>query len=566
MLLTSSDDIARLTKVMSKEDEVVFDLETNGLYCWRGNRTLSLSVYLPKDKSSHTVLVNKGDNLFSAEALPRPLLKKVIRAMNDVPILIAHNAKFDLSFLDNEGLPIRHGRSFEPEDIKKLIWDTQHAVFLISNLAESKALKTLTSDVDEDSPEWLEYAPAGLDLEESREVASKHRANLQAIEPERMANYAEIDCVLTYILYKRELAAEYPGLWGFMYREMQLLLATMDMEKYGIGFNWSVHRQLMSDMATDLAKIRAQIPFDPMSGNALLHNLGTEDYKKETFIDQFGEEDPLVNNIIAYREQQHDYSTFGVKYAKMVSDDGVMHPNLRQNGTVTGRYTSNNPNILGFPKRMRSQWIPQREGYEFISCDLSGIELVMCAWYADCEILTNAVLYGDVHQQTADMIGSDRDTAKRVNFSMVYGIGTSSLAQRLHVSEAQAAVYMKKFKKAYSELTVAKARCEAATRRNGYVRLFNGHQRQVPEVRKAWSFLIQSAVAELAKDILINLHGYSNETGYPLVLHVHDEFMLEIPIGDEKARKEVVDIIEGSGPSGFKYKTDCKLWGAREDK
>jgi DNA polymerase-1 len=266
----------------------------------------------------------------------------------------------------------------------------------------------------------------------------------------------------------------------------------------------------------------------------------------------------LAEQIIQYRELMHDYGTYVVKLSKYVTPDSRLHPNLRQNGTVTGRFTSNSPNSLGIPKRMRRQFTAP-PGHQLVSVDLSQIELAMCAWYAQDDNLLLALhdTGVDVHQYTADQVGVDRNTAKRINYSMVYGIGVEALANRLNVPPQTALVYMNAFNKAYPGLRKVKTRVEIAAKRKEAIRLWNGRVRRVPEAHKAWSFLIQSGVAELSKDILMRLHDLLKDKKSNLVLHVHDDFWIELADDEaEDLQPEIMEVVLAGGADDFIYSAD----------
>lgn len=546
-MLINEKNKDKLNKDLHGEKYVVIDLETTGLWAYRGSEILTVSFYLPNAKRTYTLPMHAGDSLFPLP-VGKPEWVDWEHIKNEL-IVVMHNAKFDLSFLDAAGIDLLGCR----------LYDSLHAQFLIDNLSPSKALKVLTADVEADGEEWLEYAPEDLDLALARETASK-RANLINVDLHATLAYAETDCVLTWILYMRQIdQIDHLENWKWLVmREGLLCRVTLEMEKRGLGWDRDEHLRMKGEMETTLMGMRQGLDFDPMSSNALKNVFGTENYDKVTLLTTGSE---LAEPVIAFRELQHDYGTFVVKLSETVSKDGVLHPNYRQNGTVTGRYAASKPNILGLPKRMRSQFCPRDPEMEYVSFDLSQIELAVGAWYSECEPLLEVFRAGgDPHQATATLMGVSRDIGKRVNFSMVYGISAPSLAERMSISAKKANEYIHGFRKAYPELGATKMRCEASARRNGYVKLYNGHKRNVPEVRKAWSFLIQSATAELAKDILLYLFSYMQQVGGHVVLHVHDEFVIEVPKGRPDIVEQAQAIINGQGPDGLTYVSDKTLW------
>jgi DNA polymerase I len=558
-MLLNSKTVSTLNETLRDEEELVIDLETTGLYCWRGDTILTIQFYLPKAKVVYTAWVGDGDSLLCPERMDIKAIDWV--AINKVPLLIMHNAKFDASFLLSAGVSLRHGR-FGRHDT--MLWDTLTAQWLINNQTMSLSLKSLTADVTPDSDEWKRYAPEGLDLQLARDVTGQRAdlAGLAGVDMKAMLAYAESDVILTYILYRREWAKGASALLAQVCRETDLTWAVIDMERRGVGFDWEEYARLKSDMEHELLGLRKSLPFDPMSGNVLMNAFGTSNYQKETLLQVHGEMRDLAQAVVQFRDMQHDYSTFCVKLAEHVSGDGFLHSNFRQNGTITGRFSSNNPNMMGVPKRMRGQFQPVDPDMEYVSYDLAQIELAMGAWYSECRPLLEVFeTGGDVHQTTADLMGLDRQTGKRVNFSMVYGIGAPAMSDRLSVSLRQAQEWITGFRKAYPELGITKMRVEGRARRRGYIRLYNGLVRFTPEPHKAWSMLIQSAVAELAKDIIVQVNDYlrQQKCGY-LVLHVHDEFVVELPVDATEMQEEIQRIIESCGPPEMVYHADKQPW------
>ena len=550
MLLSKRADVRKFNKLLKAEEHTVIDLETTGLFAHRGAGILTVQFFLPYAKKTFTAYVAESETLFS---VPQVELSWLDWDEINKTRIVMHNAKFDMQFLECAGIRIDEFR----------VYDTIHGVFLLNNLSESRALKRLTSDVEADSPEWLEWAPPELDLDLARETASK-RADLSGVDIGALCAYGETDVVLTWILYKRQLkqaetldkGTPWP-LKAFNARESMLTRVVLDMEDRGLYWNDAEHRTIKQEMESRLIAMRQEFSFDPMSSNALKNVFGTDSYDEAT-LKQIGT--PLAMQTIEYRKLQHDYSTFVVAVADCVSDDGILHPNLRLNGTNTGRFTANKPNVLGFPDFTRRQFGP-RPGYDYFSSDLTQIELALGAWYADCTpMLETLEAGGDIHQTTADMVGVQRSIGKRLNFAMTYGVGAATMALQAGVSEAQAREWLQGFRKAYPEITKAKMKCEGVARRNGWVRLWNGHIRQVPEPHKAWSYLIQSGVGELAKDILLDLHEWVKTKGGFVVLHVHDEFIIEVPKGSTTI-EELNAVITASGPEDLVYHTDTAIWG-----
>src|SRR5690606_20649050 len=121
------------------------------------------------------------------------------------------------------------------------------------------------------------------------------------------------------------------------------------------------------------------------------------------------------------------YSSF-LHYA---DERNILRPSLNQGGTTTGRFSSNNPNMQNCPKEdeegdkekpflIRSCFIPRPDHY-YVPIDFDQQEYRLMLDYAGERQLIDMVLSGmDVHNATAEMLGSTRKRAKTLNFAIIY--------------------------------------------------------------------------------------------------------------------------------------------------
>src|SRR5690606_12046488 len=161
----------------------------------------------------------------------------------------------------------------------------------------------------------------------------------------------------------------------------------------------------------------------------------------------------------------------------------------------------------------------------------------------------------DIHRQTAALIfGVDpadvtremRDRAKTVNFAVIYGIGSFSLAQKLGVSNAEGREFIDRYFERFPGVRqYLDAQIELA-RAQGYVQTLTGRRRYIPEIssrnfnirsfgeRVATNAPIQGTAADLIKIAMIDIHRTFREQGSSarMLLQVHDELLVETPIAD----------------------------------
>ena len=167
-------------------------------------------------------------------------------------------------------------------------------------------------------------------------------------------------------------------------------------------------------------------------------------------------------------------------------DTGRVHTNYAQAVAVTGRLSSNDPNLQNIPirtpegRRVREAFIAP-PGHDIVSADYSQIELRIMAHISGDAGLRRAFGEGmDVHRATASEVfgvapdevsAEQRRYAKTINFGLIYGMGAFGLAQNLGIERSAANAYIDRYfqrfagVKRYMDETKARARRNWATSR-----------------------------------------------------------------------------------------------------
>src|SRR5262249_51479804 len=150
--------------------------------------------------------------------------------------------------------------------------------------------------------------------------------------------------------------------------------------------------------------------------------------------------------IIEYRQNSKLKSTYIDALPKLVSPKtGRVHTYFKQTGAETGRLSSLNPNLQNIPirteagRQIRRAFIPSEPDRLILSVDYSQVELRILAHLSGDENLKKAFLKDDdIHTYTAalifdvkekDVTYHMRDTAKRVNFGIIYGMSAFGLSK-----------------------------------------------------------------------------------------------------------------------------------------
>lgn len=280
---------------------------------------------------------------------------------------------------------------------------------------------------------------------------------------------------------------------------------------------------------------------------------------------------PVVSKILEYRQITKLQSTYVIGLQDAILEDGKIHTRYVQDLTQTGRLSSTDPNLQNIPVRLeqgrliRKAFVPSLENSVLLASDYSQIELRVLAHISQDQHLIEAFQQGaDIHTSTAmrvfgiekaeDVTANDRRNAKAVNFGVVYGISDFGLSNNLGISRKEAKnyidTYFERFPgiKNYMETIVREARDK------GYVETLYKRRRELPDInsrnfnvrnfaeRMAINSPIQGSAADILKVAMINLDKALTDAGLStrMLLQVHDEIVLEVPIAELETVKAMV--------------------------
>lgn len=280
---------------------------------------------------------------------------------------------------------------------------------------------------------------------------------------------------------------------------------------------------------------------------------------------------PVVSKILDYRQISKLQSTYVIGLQDAILEDGKIHTRYVQDLTQTGRLSSTDPNLQNIPVRLeqgrliRKAFVPSLENSVLLASDYSQIELRVLAHISQDQHLIEAFQQGaDIHTSTAmrvfgiekaeDVTPNDRRNAKAVNFGVVYGISDFGLSNNLGISRKEAKnyidTYFERFPgiKNYMETIVREARDK------GYVETLYKRRRELPDInsrnfnvrnfaeRTAINSPIQGSAADILKVAMINLDKALTDAGLStrMLLQVHDEIVLEVPMAELETVKAMV--------------------------
>jgi DNA polymerase-1 len=314
----------------------------------------------------------------------------------------------------------------------------------------------------------------------------------------------------------------------------------------------------------------AEILFDKQGIKPLKKTPGGAPSTDEETLTSLAEDYPLPKILLEHRSISKLKSTYTDKLPKMVNPrTGRVHTNYAQAVAVTGRLSSNDPNLQNIPvrtaegRRIREAFIAP-PGSVIVSADYSQIELRIMAHLSGDAGLLKAFAEGeDVHRATAaevfgvtreEVSSEQRRYAKVINFGLIYGMSAFGLASNLGIERAAAANYIDRYFTRYPGVKAYMERTRAEAHERGYVETVFGRRLWLPDIksgnqmrrqgaeRAAINAPMQGTAADLIKLAMIAVQGWleSEKLATKLVMQVHDELVLEVPESELERVKENV--------------------------
>ena len=372
---------------------------------------------------------------------------------------VMHNATYDAGWLRAEGVKVE-GR----------IIDTMVAAPLVDENRFSYSLNNLGRDyIDMRKDERMLRAAA-------KDWGIDPKADMWKLPPKFVGAYAEQDAVMTLKLWERlgiEISSQ--DLNHIFELETSLIPLMVDMRERGVRVDLDKADVVRGELRAKVKEIKKEIKrktgveIEPWAGASVLQvfealNLEypTTEAGAPSFTKQYLNNHPheVCQMIVKLREFDKADSTF-IDSILRHEKNGRIHTEFHQlrsddGGTVTGRFSSSNPNLQQIPARdpdikrmIRGLFIPE-EGQKWGSFDYSSQEPRLLVHFAASmpdsmrhpvvDTIVEEYHKGDVdlHQMVADLANIKRKEAKTVNLGIMYGMGVGKLAAQLDISTDEA--------------------------------------------------------------------------------------------------------------------------------
>jgi len=296
----------------------------------------------------------------------------------------------------------------------------------------------------------------------------------------------------------------------------------------------------------------------------------------EDVLQELAQDYPLPARILDHRSLAKLKGTYTDKLPLMVNPaTGRVHTNYAQAVAVTGRLSSNDPNLQNIPirtpegRRIREAFVAP-PGHVIMSADYSQIELRIMAHISEDPGLLRAFAEGiDVHRATAsevfgtpvaEVTAEQRRYAKVINFGLIYGMGAFGLASNLGIEQKAARDYIERYFSRFAGVKRYMDETKARAAELGYVETFFGRRIYLPEIkggsgprragaeRQAINAPMQGTAADLIKLAMIAVQAEIDRErkATAMVMQVHDELVFEVPEAEvEWARAAVPRLMAG---------------------
>lgn len=529
--------------------------------------------------------------------LPLPEVIARLRPLLQNPGLpkYAHNANYDLTVLAEQGL-----------EVSPLTCDTMIAEWLLNPSSRNLGLKNLA------------WSRLGVEMTPIEELigSGKKQISMDRVPVSQVAPYACADTDMTLRLaHILQAELQEKALWSlFTDVEMPLIPVIVEMQRTGVKLDAKVLEAMSRQMGERLNELQRQI--EELVGHPI--NINSPQQLSATLFEEMGltlpgmrkgvsghystaadvleklrGKHPVVELILEHRQLSKLKGTYVDALPTLINPrTGRVHTSYNQTGSVTGRFSSSNPNLQNIPIRtdvgreIRAAFVAE-EGWLLLAADYSQVELRILAHISEDPAMLAAFARGeDIHASTAAAIYGipldevtplQRRVAKMTNFAISYGVTGYGLSERTQLTPEEAEAFIQTYFKTYPKIKEYIERTRQQAREQGYVETLLGRRRYFPELtsgaqvhhnvreaayRMAINAPIQGSAADILKVAMNRLWRELKAQGLRsrMILQVHDELVLEVPETElETVAPLVVRIMEGAYPLKAPLKVDVKV-------
>lgn len=585
-LITDGEAFGRLIRFLESRKVVVFDYETSGLAWYRNAEAVGVALGSWDDQGrfwgAYVPWAHKTGEKQLDRSIVVPALLRLLANPNTLKA--AHNIKFEDHFTRKLGGVVA-GPRYDTM-VGARLYDENREINL-----EHRAATDLRREDAFTQKRMVEAEIGQLARQNRMKVKEyKNKYGYSELSIHRCGIYACTDvhhCGGLLELYEGwGMSSRYPRIWP---TEMALTEILCDMEQVGLPVDVAYLQGLQQTLAAELERIETKLneilglKFDPAKDEMvkwLLEHQGVVITKRTRGGEKALDAEvlqavvnvhPAIQLILDWREAEKLRNTYTASILDKTDAHGIVHGDLQQVGTNTGRLSCKAPNYHNMPAESEKRALAAtgkkledggldpwsiRRGFPVrnaqtprLFLDYSQIELRVLAWYTRDPVMMQAYLNGeDIHKRTAVEVFGEYDKATRrkakvINFGLSYCLTDQGFSRQAGIPLEEATRFLETFFQKFSGIRQFRFQFWSAIRQNpehSFNNLF-GRTRRLPHIvaqekwirsraeRQAIGTLIQGTAAELTKESLVRISRFLKEEKLPawIVNNVHDDIQID---------------------------------------
>ena len=558
-------NIEEIIDIIKEQKQMIFSLNTKQDENQEKiikEKIKGISIYNNKDNEVYYININSKEQLEKfKEVFEREEIKKIGIELNRTYILLKQEG------IDLQGIyyDIKVASYILNPTDNKLQLDNLIAKYLeldVSDLIkeEGQQINLFDQISEEDNTDEKDKERSSLYVAAINKIRDITEKELEEINATKL--FFEVDMPTVEVLANMQ--------WNGMYLDLE------ELEKFGEELTERIKE--LTKIIHEMAGEEFNINSTKQLGEILFEKMKLPVVKKTKsgystdvdVLEKLKKEDPIIEQILEYRQLNKLNSTYVEGLKPYINPKTHrIHSFFHQTITATGRISSTEPNLQNIPtrfelgKRVRKVFKPE-EGKIYIDADYSQIELRVLASISEDEHMINAFNNGeDIHKQAASKVfktpieevtKEQRSSAKAVNFGIVYGISEFGLGEQLGIGRNKAKQYIEDYLEQYVGIKNFMDDIKEKAKEQGYVETLFHRRRYIPELkasnymvrqfgeRVAMNTPIQGTAADIMKIAMKNVLKRLKEEKLEakIVLQVHDEMMLEVPIEEKEKVQNIM--------------------------
>lgn len=546
MLIDRLEDFERVVPDMLRCMDPVVDTETNGVNLWGSkdadpSHLIGISVDTTREAYYFPYRHRAGQNL------PEKTLEFFRWFLsNPDRVYGGFNYKFDMHVLYNEGVP--YANNIEDAMLSAHLLNENEPNFKLKDTCDRYGIGdgSLQESILRDKV-VAECNRLGITVSIAERSKDSWKSKMDVLPACEVEPYACDDVRLTRgLIDMHRPALEYWNLLD-MWRQINFYsVITTRMERSGMQLDLGLIDKYIGEAAGESDKVTPRLnelagyPINVNSSKqvcALLEIDSSAAEVLEVLAEREGRTGEIAKLVMLARGWRSVESRYYTPYKTLCDPYGVLRTSLNLHGTISGRLSSNSPNLQAVARhtdvfKVKDVFVA-RPGYTLVVMDYKQAEMRLASYYAKEENMANLIRNGeDIHSSTASKLGIPRDAAKRINFGVIYGIGAESLSETLRIPKKTAAEYLRLYHSLYPGFRQLMDACESYADNHGYIKMWTGRMRHYDgnnPTHKAMSNLIQGGVAEIMRVTIMKVSPVIRDLQGNMLLQVHDSLIFEIP-------------------------------------